>query len=308
MKLMNGMTLQGSYLIALDWSRTEVCVYDARTDSTETFKTIEDVAKRHPGCSLVLEATAESFELTRRLDVLAALDAAGIDAYVYPTRYTKNFRLKHKIEKNDAADAKVIYRVATETKLSLHKFGPLRGKNGDPVRTEISQFVITDRSVYQGSASLAYAEKYLGKIQKRKRKLSVAADVVPVVVPEEYKTWIYGTGGKYRAQIGRIFYTAEAVRRAGGGYREFRRQLGNYGNGYGRIMRSEINWWWTRPRLNAKMKELGIKPVKKSAMKNGKEVSIRTWPANEVAIRQKVMAEGVRVAKFLWHQTEFAPA
>lgn len=85
MRLLNGLTLKGKYLIALDWSRTEVCVYDGRTDTTETFKTIEDVARKHPGCSLVLEATAESFELERRKKVLDALEEANIDAYVSDT-------------------------------------------------------------------------------------------------------------------------------------------------------------------------------------------------------------------------------
>jgi hypothetical protein len=44
-------------------------------------------------------------------------------------------------------------------------------------------------------------------------------------------------------QVGRILYVAEEVRKAGGGYREFRRRLGNYGNGFKGIMRSEINNW-----------------------------------------------------------------
>lgn len=183
--------------------------------------------------------------------------------------------------------------------MSLHRFGELRG--GDSIGSDVSQFVITDRSVYKGAASLVYAEKYLGKIlPKRQRK--------PSTVPVEYQSWIYDSGGKYRAQIGRILYTAEAVRKSGAGYREFRRQLGNYGNGFGRIMRSEVNWWWTRPRLIAKMKEEGIKPAKKTATKNGQSVSIRTWPESELALRRKIMKDGVRVAKYLWNLTATASA
>ena len=295
MRLKNGLTTKGTAFLGLDWSRIGVYVYDPRDNKVRQYKTIEQAAAANPGCSIVFEATAESFELSRRDAVLQSLKENGIDAYVYNTRYTKIFRLKHGIEKTDPADAKVIYRVATETNLSLHRFGPLR--DGDPLGSRISEFVITDRSVHKGKTSLPYAEKYLGKIlPKRQRAVSI--------VPEFFQPWIYDSQGKYRTQVGRILFVAEQVRKDGRGYREFRRQLGNYGNGLGRIMRSEINWWWTRPRLLAKMKSIGLKAEKKSVTKNGQTVSVRTWPQNELSLKRETMNGGVKAAQYLWRLTE----
>jgi hypothetical protein len=64
-------------------------------------------------------------------------------------------------------------------------------------------------------------------------------------VPDEFQSWIYDAEGQYRPQVGRVLFTAEVVRKAGRGYREFRRQLGNYSNGYNSVMHQEINSWIT---------------------------------------------------------------
>ncbi len=91
--------------------------------------------------------------------------------------------------------------------------------------SQIYEFVIADRGD-EGKMSLPYAEKYLHSDD----------------VDSEFQSWVYDSTGKYRKQIGRILFVAEAVRKAGRGYREFRKQVGNYENGFG-IMRSEINSW-----------------------------------------------------------------
>ena len=93
------------------------------------------------------------------------------------------------------------------------------------LRSQIDEFVIADRG-HEGKMSLPYAEKYLHRDD----------------VYSEFQSWVYDSTGNYRKQIGRILFVAEAVRKAGRGYREFRKQLGNYENGFG-IMRCEINSW-----------------------------------------------------------------
>jgi hypothetical protein len=286
-----GVRYQGVALLGLDWSRTEVTVYDPRTDGTSVYPTIEDAARANRRCSFVMEATAESFELSRRPDnVLPALKEAGIDAYTFKTEVTKDFRLKHNITKDDANDAKVIYRIATETKTALSRFKPLR--TDDTLGERVSQFVMEDRSIYAGQNTIVYAEKYF--------------DNALVPIPEQFVPWVYGANKKYRAPVGKILYLAEQTRNAGRGYREFRRQLGNYGNGFPRIMRSEMNWWLSRIRLIAEMKARKWKPDTKPTGKignDGKEVRVRTWPEREANLRRKVMKDGVKFAQYLWHLT-----
>jgi len=298
MKLLNGITTKGTALLGLDWKRDVVHVYDPRTSKVKIFPNIEEAAAFYPGCSFVFEATAESFELFQRKRVLCSLEVHNIDAYVFNTRYTKNFRLKHDIEKSDSEDAKTIYRIATETKTSLHRFGLLR--DGDPLRSRISEFVIADRSVYKGETTRPFAEKYFGKILTKTQRKKQGK---PSVVPEQYQECIYGSGGKYRAQVGRILFVAEEVRKENLGYREFRRQLGNYDQGFGSIMRSEVNWWWNRSRLRAAMKAQGLKAETKAGTKNGESIRIRTWPEPERLLRREVAKKGVNAAKFLWQVT-----
>ena len=294
MKLLNEITIKGN-LLGLDWSRPQVHVYDPRTDKVTTYKNIEEVASNHPGCSLVLEATAESFELERRNIVLAALAAANIDAYTFKTRITAEFRREHNIsEKSDTIDAKVIYRVATETKKSLKRFGPLMEK--DKLREDISKWVISDRSQYDGKNSRFVVEKYFGKIASKKhnKKLESKADLSALfedkntinssVIPMEFQGFIFGSDNKYRKSLGRVFHTAEEVRKVGGGYRVFRRQIGNYSNGYGCIMRSEVNFWLVRTVANARIAALrkagqlvDEKKIKKEVFKESKKFFDYIW-------------------------------
>jgi len=304
MKLLNGITAKEP-LLALDWSRKKVDVYDARTCTVETFKTIEEFAQKHPGCSVFLETTAESYELDRRKEVLAALKAANIDTYSYNPRDTMRFRLDNHIEKSDPADAKVIYRVATETKKTLKRFGPLREPlieegSRDPLGERIFKFVIIDRP-YEGKKTLEYANKYLGKsLTKRQLK---SGKVPAVVVPSEFHDFIYGSDGKYRKSIGRMLYVAEEVRNAARGKREFRRLLGNYSNGYGSIMRSEYYHWWIKSIVETKMKARGIKLEKTSVTIKGKEEFRRLWTEEALALRREVMVQAQKVAEYLWRLT-----
>jgi hypothetical protein len=91
-------------------------------------------------------------------------------------------------------------------------------------------------------------------------------------VPPEFEPWIYDSTGSYHAQVGRVLYAAEEVRKAGRGYREVRRQLGNYENGRKGIMRNEIREWW---------------------------MAVRTLPGHEGA----TMNDSVKAAQYLWRVT-----
>src|ERR1041385_2845339 len=100
-KLLNGMTVKEP-LWGVDWSRKKVDAYNPSIGRLK-FKTIEEFAQKHPGGSIFLETTAESYELDRRKKVLAALKAADIDAYSFNPRDTMRYRLANDIEKSDPA-------------------------------------------------------------------------------------------------------------------------------------------------------------------------------------------------------------
>ena len=62
-------------------------------------------------------------------------------------------------------------------------------------------------------------------------------------VPDEFELWIYDAEGDYRPQVVLVLAEAEKVRKAGSGYREFRRRLGNYANGKKGVMKDQTNLW-----------------------------------------------------------------
>jgi hypothetical protein len=62
-------------------------------------------------------------------------------------------------------------------------------------------------------------------------------------VPDEFELWIYDGEGNYRPQVVLVLAEAEKVRKAGKGYREFRRRLGNYANGRKGAMKDQTNLW-----------------------------------------------------------------
>lgn len=283
MLLLNGIQTERP-IIGVDWSRTEIKVYDPRTRGVRTFSTLEEAAPFYKGAFLVLESTTESYELQRRQIVLDAFEKNDIEAWGFKTDRTAQFRIKNKVKKSDAGDAKTIYRIATETKIALHRLGPLT--QNDPIRDKIKNFLVKDRYAYDGEKSRALAEKLIKN------------------VPEEFKQFIF-SGKEYRKQVGRILAVAQEVRRAKRGYREFRRQLGNYGNGYASMPRSEYYWWWVRVVLNARLKALGIekKYTKIQDAASGKEEKLRKWTAKELELKTQIMRQAVKAAQYLWRAT-----
>ena len=289
MKLLNGIDVADRPIIGVDWSRERCDVYDPRTGN-KIFKTLEQVAENYGGGFLVLEAPAESYELQRRAVVLESFKKNGIIAYVFPSQMTSKYRQFWELKKTDTTDAKVVYRIATETKLSLHRFKPLLESDG--FEKNIRNLITEDRYKENGALSLSTSKKYLKSIE----------------VPSEYHDFIFSTNKQYRKQVGRILMAAEAVRKAGHGYREFRRVLGNYANGYKQILRSEYYYWWLRCVCNARLKRDGIKRKKilidRINPKTGMQIEIRQWTEEEKQMRLRVRHEGQKVAQYLWHLTK----
>jgi hypothetical protein len=59
--------------------------------------------------------------------VIAAFEAAGIDAYTFKTQITAKYRRDNGItKKTDAIDAECIFRIGTEQPTALKRFGPLQ--------------------------------------------------------------------------------------------------------------------------------------------------------------------------------------
>ena len=76
--------------------------------------------------------------------------------------------------------------------------------------------------------------------------------------------------GKCRAQVRRFVAVALRVRKAGKGFREFRRQIGNYAKKYGR----KFYWLWTSAITYARLKKAGL-PVQKSKPLSPEQQQIR---------------------------------
>jgi len=268
MKLPNGMSTERK-IIGVDWNRTQVDVFDGK--NYFKYADLLELAPRFKGCMLVLEATAESYQLQKRQAVLAAFSENDIAAYCFKTQRTAWFRKKHKIKKKtDAKDAKVIYRIATESPISLHRFGSLC--ESDVIREKIKDFLVEDRYLYNGEKTRELAVKYVPVIPSDKREFFLS-------------------GKAFRKQVGRVLLVAVEVRRQGRGFREFRRQLGNYGNGYHSMPRSEFYHWWTRMITNARL---------------GRHVAkaLNSLTPKQRLVHRQVLREADKVAKFLWKITE----
>jgi hypothetical protein len=288
-RLINGLeTNDKAY--GVDWSRSKVFVYDPLTDQSDVFASLEEAAKAKAiegeRITFFIEATAVSFELQLRAAVLSAFEENRVDAYCFQTGLTSNFRIKHNISKDDKNDAKAIYRIATETKFTLHEFKALRDE--DPVREEVEDAIIEDRYLTDSETTLAIAKKVLSGQE----------------IPELFVPFIRDSVNKIRPQVGRILLAAQLVKQQGRGYREFRRIVGNYSNGYGSMLRSEFYWWWVRTVLNARLKKAGVVKETKSVgtnKKTGEETFVRAWTPKEQEMKKQAMQDATKAAKFLWH-------
>jgi len=235
----------------------------------------------------VLESTGESFELQRRKIVLDAFDMYDIDARCSNTKYTAQFRMKYEVPKSNDGDAKVLYRIFTETKLSWCRFASLI--KSDPIRKATEKFLIRDRYLFDKKNTQKLMQKHLSQI----------------TIPSEFEEFILAKQGKkreYRKPVGSVLAVAENVASSDGGYRIFRKQLGNYGQGYGSMPRSEFYWWWVRVVLNKRLKVLGVEKKYKMIpdAKTGQPKKLRQWTNEETKLKKQAMKDAVKAAQWLW--------
>ena len=283
MRLPNGIETQDRSILGLDWQRSKVDVYDSTTKGFKEFKNIEEAAEAYPGSMFILEATGESYELQRRDQTLKALDEFNVLAYCYKTQKTARFRKALKITKSDKKDARTIYRIGTETKFSLHRFSSL--VEADPIRESIKDFLVEDRYLHDGAKSYALAEKYL----------------TGTAIPEDFRVFLF-SGKDYRAQIGRILSVALEVRKHGRGRRMFECQLGNYGNGYTSMPRSEFYYWWARGVFRTRYKSL----LKKKDADDERSFYDRLTVSQKELYRKNLRVCD-KVADYLWALTAPKP-
>lgn len=281
MRLPNGIETDDRPIIAFDWSRDEVISSDGKR-----YTSFIDAAPHYVGHILVFESTAESFELQKRQLVLDAFEANNIEAFCSNTKYTSQYRMKFDIAKSDEADAKLLYHVFTETILSWSRFKEITEE--DSIRDEIKTFLIEDRYLYEKKNTSKLIKKYIPK------------EILP-----QFKDFIL-SGKAYRKPVGSILKVAETVRAEDAGYREFRRQLGNYGQGYASMPRSEFYWWWVRVVLNKRLKEQHIEKKYKEIpdSKTGKTKKLRIWSDAELRLRKQALKDAVKAAQYLWHLTD----
>jgi len=276
-KLPNEIETHGRVCCSGDWNGLEVHLYRSDTNSITTYPNFETMAEKNPNIVLFLESTAESYKLDRRKLVLDAFAKYGVEAWTFKTQYTGKYRKMWKLGKTDVIDAKLIYRIATETKMTLKRFGELR--RNDPLTETITR-IILDRP--QGS---------------KESHLEVKTQLSRVIAPKEYNSYLLTTTKKYRAPIGRILMLAKAVREAGRGRREFERQLGSSGQGKRGIMRSEFYYHWVRPIAQSILKSESTKKIYMKSMTPKQEVRFRE-------INKEVMHMADKVAYWLWKTTE----
>jgi hypothetical protein len=269
MILPNGLTLDKP-IRAADWSRSAVDIYDGK--GWDKYPNLVSYAKdpQNHGTVLVLEASSESFELAKRQSALDAFAAAEIDVLCYNSKHTAKYRRQNGIKtKSNKVDAKCIYLVATTTNLTLSRFKELVKE--DALRQSIKNVLVKDRAADGDKYKTELVDKYF-------------SDKTP------YDSILKTKAGDFRSQVGSILVTAEETRKAGGGFRKFRALLGNYGNGYGSIQRSEFYQHLVMGVCNS---ELGRHPKK----------GYSSFTKKQRQHHKGTMKNVSAAAKWIWKQT-----
>jgi hypothetical protein len=296
--LPNGINTNGRSIAGLDWSRQEVIV-NVEGQPLARFKTLSEAAPNYENYIWVLESTADSFELQNRQIDLDAIEKANIEAYCFNPKFTSIHRIKwNDIIKTDEADTEVIRKIFTETKITCCKFKQLCEK--DELREKINQTIIKDRQ-YDGDISVPLAKKYLPNFKDTPLNL-----VEFLYKPETIKSK-NPKNPTPKVQIGRMLIAAEKVRENGLGFRTFRRQIGNYGQGYGCMIRSDYNWWMARTITNNRLKKMGIEKTTKNSHidpKTKEEKVVRIWTPEETQVKKQVFKEMQLLTKWLWNLTK----
>lgn len=325
MRLPNGIKTNSREIAGVDWSRTEVTI-KVKGQPVRTFATLAEAAPHYKMFIWAIESTADSFELQLRQPDLDAIAANNIWAFCSNTKYTSQYRIKWGIEKSDESDAGVILRIFTETSLSWARFKQLI--ESDPIRDAIFKFSVEDRYLFDGTRSADVSKQYLPAYADIPEFLTVVPRIniegqksvdgepyqtplreflfPPQKEPKAKKGGKPKKGPKAKKQIGRFLTAALETRDAGKGFRMFERQMGNNGQGYGSMVRSDFYWWLVRPVLNARIKAAKIEKKYKLGLidpKTNKPKKIRVWTDEELAMKKLVMKQADRMLYWLWMLT-----
>ena len=295
--LPNGIETYCRPIAALDWSRNEITVF-VKGQKIKTYSSLSQAAPFYNGYIWVLESTADSFELQNRKIDIDAIKTHNIVAYCFHPKYTARYRNVWKVKKTDKADAKVIYRIFTKTKLNCHLFRELIDETQDTLRKKCKDPLVNDRYEHSNEESYKVASNYLPNQD---------------LIPKNYHEYLYEPAGlkkkakkyKPRAPIGKLLMVAKIVKSENRGFREFRRQIGNYGLGYGCIARSEFYHHICKSVIKARLKKAGIALTELETGRDSKTGEVTTAKvfakAKEIKIKKKVLKEMSSILKFLWH-------
>lgn len=293
--LPNGIDTQGRPIIAVDWSRSKVDVYDGKTN--RVCHNLIEVAQEYPNTLIVLESTTESFELQNRQTVLDAFKKNNIKAYCFSPKHTARARMLLGIKKTDATDAAVIFHIFTKTTLTCSVLKQIVEKEKDKLRIVSQKALIKDRRE-DSEESLKMIERYIPNFTE---------------VPVRLHEYLYQPtkskkprSRKPKIQVPRYLIVASMVRQAGYGFRTFRRLIGNYGNGFGCMARSEFYHHHVGSVCDAKVKAAGIQRtfVKgETDAKTGQQKNVPKWTPIEYKLHKEAMKGVSGIVKWLWRQT-----
>lgn len=310
--LPNGIDTKGRPIIGIDWGGSTIHTYNPnRQELIKEYPSFIKAAEsgEYDNCIWVTESTAESFALDLRQNDLDAMKKHGITTYCFNPRTTARYRDMFGLAKTNGKDAEVIYLIFTTTALTCNRFKQLWAKGSDVLREKVKTLAVEDRCRYQNKNSELASVKYLPsfdtmtdlqkefsysfsdfkKLTKRQEKAKTAKKVskrVFLPVP-------------HRPSVGKLLMLMEAVRQEKRGWRTVRRLVGNYGQGYGGIHRSEFFHHIVKETTTARLKTKGLKVEK--IIKNNK---IKTDQSPQLlAERKQVMKDADKYLKWLWKLT-----
>jgi hypothetical protein len=103
-----------------------------------------------------------------------------------------------------------------------------------------------------------------------------------------------------------LLIAAQEVRKIGLGWRTFRRQVGNYGQGFRCMLRSEYQHWLVRVVLNARMKKAGFEKIVQSSHldpKTKEMIEVKLLSKEQETMKKQVMRDMNKVLKYIWKLT-----
>ena len=217
--------------VAFDWSRFQVdYTFDGTTSAVvaDLPALLEVLAELGEPCDIVCEATFESYEPEKRQWFIDECARRGHRLRVFNPRLTAYRRTRDGIEKDDATDSLVIFKIAFES--SVHLAVP---KPVDSAWVEKRERVNREHTI----------SRFTGT------KDALAEQAIDVLGPygelTEDQRLVLGNGREYAIPLlsAIVRATMHATSRE-----EFERLLGLYANAYPSHLRSDVHHWGYRIR------------------------------------------------------------